>query len=269
LATTDELKQLARQQKGYLDAGANIAYDINVNLPDWKARNIMVGARMAWNLLGVDMSVSYFRGFDDFPRAENAIVTGDATDVHTTIDLTYPRVQVLGVDMAASVPWLDGLGVWAEVGITFHDDLYVVIDGATFAGNAAGDVFPNGPALEHAAGQFVKAVAGIDYTPFPFWYINIQYLHGFVDEFGSDNLNDYIVAGMDFKLFRDKFLIRTFGIVDIQDQSWVLFPQLVFRPFSGGSLSVGAFLFFGDEDTKFGSPVAGGSSVFTKARFSF
>jgi len=100
-------------------------------------------------------------------------------------------------------------------------------------------------------------------------YLNVQYLHGFLDEFGSDKLDDYLVAGMDFKLARDKVLLRTFGIYNFQDNSWVLFPQLVLTPFSGGEFQIGSFLFFGDEDTKFGSAVAGRSTLFTKAKVSF
>lgn len=269
LATTPALKHLAGQQKGYLDAGATVAYDVAVPMPEVTGRNTMYGARLAWNLLGFDMSVSYFRGFDDFPRAETAIVTGDATDVRTDLTLSYPRVHVLGVDLATSLPWADGIGLWGEVGITFHDDLYVVIDGTRFAGNAEGNVFPNGPQLEHGAGHFVKAAAGLDYTPVPWWYINIQYLHGFVDEFGEQNLDDYLVGGMDFKLFHDKLVLRTFAILNFQDLSWVLFPQAIIKPFSAAEISVGAFFFFGDDDTKFGSPVAGESTVFAKAKFSF
>ena len=32
--------------------------------------------------------------------------------------------------------------------------------------------------IEDDAGVFTKVVVGMDYTPVPWWYINIQYLHG-------------------------------------------------------------------------------------------
>ncbi len=269
LATTAALKSLVATQIAFIEQGAEVAYGVEVLTPELSMKNAMYGARVGWRLLGVDMNLSYFRGFDDFPRGERAVVTGNSTDVRTDLTLTYPRIQVLGVDMATSLDWLDGVGLWAEVGITFHDELYVVVDGSTFVGNQTGAVFANGPNQEHEASQFVKATVGMDYTPLPWWYINIQYLHGFVDEFGTDQLEDYLVAGMDFKLFRDKLLLRTFTILNFQDLSWVLFPQIIVMPFNGAEISVGAFFFFGDEDTKFGSPVAGSSTVFTKTRFSF
>ncbi|MBT9555912.1 MAG: hypothetical protein IV100_07785 [Myxococcales bacterium] len=273
LATTDNIAALAAQQKAYLAGGATIAYDVSIVKPEAAMENTMVGARMGWKLLGVDMSVSYFRGFDDIPRAETAVVTGDSSDVLTTLDLSFPKMQVLGIDMATSLDYLDGLGLWTEVAVVFHDDLYIIIDGTEFAGNATGDTFPNGPELEHEKGAFVKATVGMDYTPFPWWYINVQYLHGFVDEFGEKNLDDYMVAGMDFKFLRDTLVLRTFGVVNLQDASWILFPQIIGKPFDGGEITLGAFLygaqFTGDTSTKFGSPVAGTSTVFLKGRILF
>ena len=273
LTTAQGLRALVIKEIEYLARGATIESNVDVVVPEVEGANFMYGARLAWKLLGIDMGVSYFRGFDDFPRAENVIVTGDTSDVHADVTLTYPRVHVLGAEMATSLDFLGGLGLWAEVGITFHDDLFVVVDGTRFAGNQKGLLFTNGPELEHEAGQFVKATVGMDYTPLPWWYINVQYLHGFVDEFGADKLQDYLVAGMDFKLARDKLLLRFFTILNFQDQSFVLFPQIVLTPFSGGELSVGAFLYSGlfglSRDTKFGTPIAGASTVFTKARFSF
>lgn len=272
LASSQRLKDLARLQKGYLDAGAVINYDIQVHEPEFNIENSAVAARMAWNIVGIDMSVSYFRGFDDFPRGEKAIVTGDAANVDTEIHLTFPRVQVIGVDLATSLPFLDGVGLWGEVGITLHDDLFVVVDGTRFAGFESIPELNGPPVTEFGKGMFVKGVAGLDYTPLPWWYINIQYLHGFVDEFGADELEDYLVAGMDFKLFHDKWVIRIFSILNFQDLSHVIFPQFIFRPWSASEISVGAFLFsglWGKKDTKFGSPVAGQSTVFVRGRYSF
>ncbi len=273
LANHQKLKNLATLLKGFVDGGAVVNWDLQVQQPEFSLANSMVGARIAWNLLGIDMSVSYFRGFEDIPRGEKAIVTGDPANVGSRIQLTYPRVQVVGADFTTSLDWLDGVGLWAEVGVFFHDDLYLVIDGRQFEGYEGIDALNTPPVKEHEAGQFVKAVVGMDYTPVPWWYINVQYLHGFVDEFGADDLEDYIVAGMDFKMARDKVTLRLFSMVDITDTSFVLFPQLIAKPFSGGEITVGAFLYSGlfglPKDTKFGSPVAGASTVFTRATWSF
>jgi hypothetical protein len=260
-ATSPELKGLIAKQKELMQEGWTFAYQPAVILPEHDIRNVMAGGRLGFRLVGVDMSVSYFRGFDDFPRAEKVTNQTLGKDVISTVHLTYPRVQVVGVDMATSLDWLDGLGLWAEVGITFHDDLYRVIDTEPIGGIV---VEP-----ERAKGNFVKAVVGTDYSITPTWYVNVQYMHGFLDEFGTDQLDDYIVAGTDIKFARDTVLLRAFGIVNLQDSSFVLFPQIVVKPWNAAEMSVGAFLFLGDNDTKFGSPAAGRSNVFFRGRVSF
>jgi hypothetical protein len=273
LANHSKLRALAREFKGFIEAGAEVNWDLRVKQPEFALDNSMVGFRMAWNLLGVDMSLSYFRGFEDIPRGEKAVVNGNSGSFAAQVDLAYPQVQVIGADFATSIPWLDGMGLWAEVGVFFHDDLYLVIDGREFSGYENIPALNTPPVREHEAGQFVKAVVGVDYTPVPWWYINIQYLHGFIDEFGTDDLEDYLVAGMDFKMARDKVTLRLFSMIDLTDQSFVLFPQIITRPWTGGEITVGAFLYSGlfglPTDTKFGSPVAGASTVFTRATWSF
>ncbi|MFT5430216.1 MAG: hypothetical protein ACI9OJ_000889 [Myxococcota bacterium] len=280
-ATTPALKSMVTQQRGYIEAGADVRYNVAVERPDVAIENTQVAARMAFKLGGIDMGFSYYRGFDDFPRAESATVTGDSSDVTTDIVLSYPRMQVFGVDMAASVPFLGGLGVWAEVALHLHDDQHIIIDGTEFVGNQGSELFPNGPEREYEEGLFVKAVAGIDYTPISWWYFNIQYLYGFIDEFGADNLGHYLVVANDFYVWNKRITLRLAGIMsfgrpedtallrDEESASGVLFPQIIIKPFAGGEFSVGAFLYLGKSNTKFGSPVAGASTVFTKARITF
>ena len=266
-ANTPLLKRLITQEDALISAGWTFTNDPKVVLPDETLDNSMVGARMGWKLLGIDMGFSYFYGFDDFPRAEKIETEIDVTDVTGTITLTYPRVHVLGFDAATSLDWLDGLGLWTEIGVTLHEDLYrVVATGPTIGINEI--------EKEHEAGAFVKAVVGIDYTPVEWLYLNVQYLHGFLDEFGASSLNDYLVAGADFKLATDRVLLRLFGIVDFADGSFVLYPQVTVKPWSAGEIVLGAFIYsstFGghDETKKFASRAAGSSTLFLKAKASF
>jgi hypothetical protein len=260
-AKSPKLLGLLAEQAKLAAQGWTFAYAPSISLPEHDAGNSMYGARLGFRLLGVDLSFSYFRGFDDMPRVEKVTTVATGTDVSSNVHLTYPRVQVLGVDMATSLDWLGGLGLWTEVGITFHDDLHQIID----TGPIEGVVLEK----ELEAGYFVKAVVGMDYTITPWWYVNVQYLRGFVDEFGKGRMGDYIVAGMDFKIARDIVLFRMFGIVNLSDGSFVAFPQISVKPWNNGELTLGAFMFFGDKDTKFGSKVAGESTVFLKGTVLF
>ena len=115
----------------------------------------------------------------------------------------------------------------------------------------------------------MKYVVGTDYSIASWWYVNMQFLHGFVDEFGADNLENYIVAGSDLKFFNDQMTLRLFGIVNLTDQSFVLYPNLMNRFWDNTEVGLGAFLMQGAEDTKFGSPVTGPNQVFVNARYSY
>jgi len=271
-ANTPLLEKLINQQQA-LSATGNWTFETNpmVELPERNISNVMVGARMSFTMLGMDLGFSYFNGFDDFPRGEKVESTVTSADgknhADSALTLTYPRVQVAGFDMATSLDWLGGLGLWAEVGWTFHDDLYRIV----YTGP---QILINEIEKEHEKGSFVKATVGMDYSPASWLYINVQYLRGFLDEFGTDNLQNYLVAGMDIKLARDVVLIRLFNIFNLDEGSFVLFPALILKPWDGGEISMGSFLFSSsfpgsDPKRKFDSPAAGASNVFLKARASF
>jgi hypothetical protein len=56
---------------------------------------------------------------------------------------------------------------------------------------------------------------------------------------------------------------------DSQKFTAVLFPQIAWAVWDATELSLGAFIFLGDRDTKFGDPAAGASEIFLKARFTY
>ena len=86
-----------------------------------------------------------------------------------------------------------------------------------------GTVIPSTP--------FLKLTAGVDYTWNKYLYSNLQYVYGFIDEFGAGQqcyarptrrrsfddyrcearIGHYLVVGSDLKLFSDQLLIRFFG----------------------------------------------------------
>jgi len=289
-------------QDAFAVRGGELSFDVSTANPSTNFRNVQVGAKVGFHLLGVDLSFSYYRGFDDMlqpeavyvddvtlpegstlsgasllPIVENLCADGvsclNGTDVHTKIRVGYPRIQVAGIDMSTSLDFLGGLGLWAEVAFVFHDDLQLqvrkpaaVVQMASGSGTYPAETVY---AYEQKKDWFVKSVVGIDYSFTSWWYINVQYLHGFVDEFGADYLDDFIVAGSDFKLLDERLLIRIFALFCIQDQSTVLYPQITAKPWGGVELTVGALMYFGDEGSDFGTPLTGSSTVFVRGKFSF
>ena len=270
-ATTPLLRQLVTTQQNLQDnAGWTFDYDVVVQEPELALENSMFGARLGFNLLDVDVGFTYFRGFEDLPRAESitGVVTG-GNHADAVVTLTYPRVHVLGVDFATSLDFLGGLGFWGEVSVTLHDDLYRTV--------ITNEVGINAAEIEFERGLFPKVIVGFDYSFTPWWYVNVQYLYGFVDEFGEGFQESYLVGGMDFKIGQDLALIRMFTNVNLDDGSFALFPQVTLTPWSGGEISVGALLYSRlftapkdrDPAKRFETEAVGPSFLFLQTKASF
>ncbi|MRG92080.1 hypothetical protein [Polyangium spumosum] len=107
-------------------------------------------------------------------------------------------------------------------------------------------------------------------------------------------LGDYVVLGADFKFANQAGLFRLFAILDatpLVEETWddeqgkrvqrkisplsaegfsmVIFPELDYNFGNGLELAAGALLQLGKPYTKFGSAETGGSTVFTRAKYSF
>lgn len=304
------------------EKGGELDWDIRYRKPNLSYTNMSGAAKISWIFLGIDMSVSYFNGFDDMPRAEwvyaedldlgprglPPLEVGDGmyellermddltgTVILNRVRLSYPRMQVLGLDFATSLDFLGGLGLWGEMAFFFHEDLYTQVRTSAAWIDVAG-VSQEVPGIErnylledYPEGWFWKGTFGMDYSFTSWWYLNVQYIHGFIDEFGKNhpkqgvtNLKDYLMAGMDFRLVDTKLLIRLFSVVQFpyrelctaegytckRNASAVLYPEITLNFLRGSEFSMGALIYLGGYNTKFGSPMAGPNTVFIKGRIS-
>jgi len=281
--------------------------------PDPSIANSQVGVRLAGRILGLDVSASYYHGRWGIPTPAWAVQKpGGIVDAI----VMWPRMDVVGADLAGSIEKLKGLGWWIETAVFFpqkitygtYNDSFGGHDPITFEDKGTKDANgnelyqPHLTAPEFQRGTvipstpFVKLTAGMDFTWNKYLYSNLQYVYGFIDEFGAgqqcyarpnptlvfgDNrcearIGHYLVVGSDLKLFSDQLLIRFFGAFKVpqmgdEDPKFtaVLFPQIAWAVWDATELSVGAFVFLGDRDTKFGDPAAGASEIFMKARFTY
>lgn len=334
-------------------------------LPDVNFENMQWAYRLAGTLGEQDIALSYYYGRNDFPVAIANHTRLDKTKVcdpgdpsrcvdgllKTDATLAYPRMHVYGLNAAGEIPlsWikedLHGIGYRVEAGLYVPDrvDITLTQDALdlTFPQPAGeydydGDGKPGGPkprSVDNVA--FLKWVVGLDYTFGEHVYVNGQWVHGMVDEFGAGDfihegwavrqsdatsdegdtvikcalqktgetcaremlhplLGDYIVLGFDFKFLNDALLLRLFNILDVSgivEDRWdeeqekrvrihhspfseegfsmVVFPQVAYNFGNGLDLSAGALLQLGKDYTKFGDPAAGGSTVWTRGKFSF
>ena len=310
--------------------------DINVVTyqPDLSINNSQLALRAAGRVLGQDVSFSYYHGRFGLPVPAVTINHPDRT---ADVGLVWPREDIVGGDIAGSIERLKGMGYWIEGAVTFPQEvtysLYndrpdgnrselrfdpdsqsVVFNTVDKSGHYIGPTGqPTAPqgnrALVIPSTPFFKLTVGADMSVGSHVYLNAQYLHGFVDEFGAgkamhplenpsnscaaDNMmpgcenprvdqriGDYLVGGMDLKLASDVLLIRVFGIIKVPSlDNWhfestykptgVLFPQISWAVWDATELACGAFLFLGDRTTKFGDPAAGASELFVKAKFTY
>jgi hypothetical protein len=278
--------------------------------PDPSIENSQVGLRLAGRVAGIDASLSYYHGRWGIPTPAWA---SNKADGIVQVGVMWPRMDVLGFDMAGSIEKLHGLGYWVEAGLFFPQEitygLYNDVPGLSVTGHdpITFETLPDGSHKVHTNSDkfarpivvpstpFLKLTAGLDYSWNKYLYTNLQYVYGFIDEFGwgksayirpgegiggltrtEARIGHYLVAGADLKLFSDALLIRFFGAfkvpqIDDQDPKFtaVLFPQVAWAVYDATELSLGAFIFLGDRDTKFGDPAAGASEIFAKAKFTY
>ncbi|MBN1771336.1 MAG: TonB-dependent receptor, partial [Deltaproteobacteria bacterium] len=256
--------------------------------PDVSLENVQVGARVSWRTDESDWSLSYYRGFDDFPVPVNSYptvvpgtycdgseVTGLGGCVNTKVGLRYPAVHVFGFDLAGQIGFLDDAGFRLEGAIVWPEELAYTADiPDEFGPDIVGHSVDGRP--------FFKATLGFDYTFTRDIFGLLMFVHGMVDELGPQLVGDYLVAGMDFKFFNSKLLLRLFGIValtaeeddpstpeDEDRRGGVIYPLLNWNPWSSMELEVGALILLGGEKSKFGQPAAGDSMAFLRSRVRF
>jgi hypothetical protein len=156
--------------------------------------------------------LSYYRGFNDVPvpvenytvQVEDPICNPlDGSDcisgtLQTTTTLAYPRMQVLGLNVAGEAPLFGKIhnsfkpiGYRLEAALVFPERrvMSLMQEEIVFGviTEPAGEyAYPMGERPEVVASTpFPKWVLGLDYTFNRHLYMNTQWVHGFPDEFGA------------------------------------------------------------------------------------
>jgi hypothetical protein len=240
---------LQRSTLGFL-ASVNPPKEIRVYPmePSPSIENSQVGVRISGRALNIDMAISYYYGRFGIPSPAWATLKPNGL---VEVGIMWPRMQVLGWDLAGTIDKLGGLGWWIEGAVIFPQEItYGTID-ALAPGQWDPVTFPKDPTTgqfssyklgypEASRGvvipstPFVKLTAGVDYSFNKHIYANFQYVYGFIDEFGAGRsfyarpgaaigaparaearIGHYLVAGADFKLAHDALLLRFFGAFKI------------------------------------------------------
>jgi hypothetical protein len=264
--------------------------------PKTTLANSQFGARAKFKTGPVDFSLSYYYGRFGFPVAYTAVADvlspGQAgkpskfvTDVEPLDDgkfnvryiaeILYPRMQVVGADFAyaSENQWVPGF--FAEAALIFPErvdfGLEAFLDGSSILRHSNLNV-PSTP--------FVKATAGLDWSYHDWFYINLQYVRGFFDEFNDKyGIHNYLVFATELKFKQNEVQIRFAGAFNGDDLSAVIYPQLTWIVVPSVELVGGYMHFLGETQptnsldyagkSKFGMKANGRNVAFFRGKVTF
>lgn len=258
--------------------------EVESKLPDRSAKNMNAAIKVSGNAGPVDLSASYAYVRDDFGVPRKVTMFAEPFNAGTTLILDrvdlhvlqeFPRTQVIGADFSASIPKID-IGVWGEAGyfipVPFKTEYFLdtgtktnaILDALTDKSIPDGLIIAEDEPLKD---HYIKATAGFDYTFPGAIYMNVQYVRGLPSDNTAELVDDYIFGGIDKPFYHDTIKPRIFSGVCIQDESWILFPEIAFLPMGSLELKLGALFVFGELDTKFGA--FGDDVAFFRAKVDF
>jgi len=264
--------------------------DMRVLSPDFSIENSQAAAKAQFSFaLGdvgdLDFSFSYYYGRFSFPVAftaaadlrDNPAMGPGGKDVQYTVELMYPRMHVAGFDFSFSAMSDKVPGIFGELAVIFPEEVIFGLD-----------VLRNGvilDALEMSSVNvpstpFVKATIGMDYTFTSWFYANVQYVRGFIDEFNDKyGIHNYLVPAVEMRFLDDELKFRVAAAWNVDDLSAALFPQMTWVAMPSVELVLGVWMYLGDTKPhdaeayggryKFGQKAAGRSVVFFKGKVSW
>jgi hypothetical protein len=265
-------------------------------MPKATLANSQFGARAKFAAGPVDLSLSYYYGRFGFPVAYTVVadvitpanvpppskfVTDEEAldptkfNVRYVAEILYPRMQVAGLDFAyaSENEWVPGL--FAEAALVFPEKVQfgmeAFLDGTSIMQHKNRNV-PSTP--------FVKVTAGLDWSYRDWFYVNLQYVRGFFDEFNDKyGLHNYLVFATEFKFKQNEVALRFAGAFNGDDLSAVMYPQLTWVVAPGVELVGGYMHFLGDTapkdsldyatKSKFGMKANGRNVAFFKGKVTF
>jgi hypothetical protein len=263
-----------------------------VEQPEAHVENGQAAFKVGSRLGQLDLSASYYYGRHDIPLPYNTKtnqlfpcndpmnVPDDGVYYQADAYLRYPRMHVVGLDFATQLPFLGNMGVWGEGGLFMPTQSHSLLiqfpipidvtpdDGiANSVTEVDGITVPTDP--------FLKVTAGLDYTLGKHVYLNGQYVRGFINEFGSSNMGNYLVAGTDLIFFGRHLIFRLFGVTEFPDArsdqyAAAIAPDIiVVPPWGYVTLELGGFALLGSNKSTLAQRGAGSSIVYFKVAGQF
>lgn len=215
-------------------------------------KSLTAGLRFKGFVKGFDFSVSYVWGYDGLPYSSKNILTPvdltGGTSIHS--QLSFIRNHIIGADLVTSIA---GIGVWAEAAAFLPDaDIVMTNDLSAFYPDSPVPVTQDSVLLKKNK-PYVKFVVGGDYFFPDGSYLNMQYLHGFIHERGSEELNDYFFLRYEKNFFNDKlkvtpvgggFIVTDWNNIE-KNYAIVYMPEMAYQASPNTEISIACAIFDG------------------------
>ncbi|MDF1562903.1 MAG: hypothetical protein P1V51_07655 [Deltaproteobacteria bacterium] len=226
-----------------------------LEFPATQVRSTQVALRLAANVFDVDLSLSYFYGYQTLPQLAGIDVYDlDLSQspwlAHVEASLAYPKTQAIGFDAATS---LFGVGLWVEGAVFLPEELIAEV---TLMGDPndplTGEPLPAIPVI--SGDPYLKLVAGLDYTLPGGLYLNLQYLHGFFHELTAENIQNYALMALRYSVLDDSltFELRLGGeLHEGESLGGLAGMEIGWQPSDAVKLTLGGLAARGDAGTTF------------------
>ena len=233
--------------------GSNFQLQTDLRLPENTiGSSSQYAFKVATLVFNFDVSLSYYNGRYDLPVISE-VVFSDPNTVNAA--LRYPRMQVIGGDFAGAI---GEAGIWGEAAYYLPE---AVTGQITVPSLVSPDQTVTMDSTMLSDSPYTQYLLGADYTFQNRWYVNLQYLHGFLHERGFGNLNDYLVFRSERDFFNGKLTISplSFAVVitdwsdPFENYGVVGIPELTWHPYDNVEILLGSFLFEGSGENLFQS----------------
>lgn len=222
------------------------------------AKSSTAGLKFKGFTKGIDFSLSYVWGYDGLPySSRNIIIPVDMVGgIKINSQLSFFRTHIFGLDMATSIA---GIGFWAEAALFMPETDVIMV-------NDYSALYPMSPEpvtidslLIDKNDPYLKFIVGGDYHFADGSYLNIQYMHGFIQEKGKDELNDYFFMRYEKKFFNEKLRVAPIGggyiVTDWADMknnyALVYIPEIGYNATNDAEIVLSATIFDGKGNNLF------------------
>ena len=263
-------QQQAVLMKGMAIPGITVVPgDNQIRAPLFDLEHSMQAVRLEGSLFGVDLSVSYFHGFEDIPvlKKADAVVAAGESGMTATVNTEsgFMPFQQVGLDLAYD---LFGVGLWAEAAFVMPEGVETTV--------TAGALLPEKRLQTLSDDPYVRFTVGGDYTFEGGYYVNLQYAHGLSHEIDKEMVSEYLVGRFQKKLLGETLMLALNGGFatpawgDAGDQyGFLVNPEVSYKPFDNLELLIGAYVVEGQGEESLFSTLDGADQVYLKAKASF